>query len=290
MAVYERNYKRYVGALTPQWLRLFVLPRYAYQDVFRSKIFVVFFVICLLPPVVQAGRIYLFHNASKVFEAIPEAAEFFSQFLRIDADFFNIVMQVQCWLAFFAALFIGPGLISKDLANNGLPLYLSRPLSRPEYVLGKFSVLGILLSLITWVPGLGLYSLQSGYAGWSWAASNTRIAASILIGSWAWICTLAFLALALSAWVKWKPVAGFMMFLVFLGGGFFSLVVNALFRTDWGNMVNLAVVINRIWEGLLGLRPSVDLPIPAAWLSLIAFVSACIFLLHRKIRAYEVVS
>ena len=26
MAVYERTYKRYTGALTPQWTRLFVLP------------------------------------------------------------------------------------------------------------------------------------------------------------------------------------------------------------------------------------------------------------------------
>ena len=290
MAVYERTYKRYAGTLTPQWSRFLVLPRYAFLEVFRSKIFVVFFVMCLLPPLVQAGRIYLYHNAAKIFEAIPNAAEFFGQFLAIDADFFGLVMAVQCSLAFFAALFVGPGLVSQDLGNNGLPLYLSRPISRAEYVLGKFAVLGILLSLITWVPGMILYSLQSGYAGWGWAFQNLRLVAGIFVGAWAWICTISLLALALSAWVKWRPIAGFMMFMVFLGGGFFGLVINSLFRTDWGHLANLGVIIERIWEGLFGLRPSVDLPVWAAWVALAAFCSACIYLLDRKIRAYEVVS
>ncbi len=290
MAVYERTYKRYEGWLTPQPTRLFVLPRFALGEVFGSKPFLAFFILSLLPPLAQSGRIYLYHNAATIFEAIPDAAEFFSQFFAIDAKFFAMVMAVQCSFAFFAAMFVGPGLVSKDLSNNALPLYLSRPIARAEYVLGKFSVLGILLSLITWVPGLFLYFLQSGYAGWGWAFDNARLAASIFIGSWAWITTVAFLALALSAWVKWRPVAGFLMFMVFLGGGFFGMVINALFRTDWGNLANLGVVIGRVWEGLFGLPPEADLPAWAAWASLLTFIGACIYLLHRKIRAYEVVS
>jgi hypothetical protein len=39
-------------------------------------------------------------------------------------------------LALFLAAFIGPGLISPDLHNNALSLYLARPFSRAEYVLG----------------------------------------------------------------------------------------------------------------------------------------------------------
>ena len=54
---------------------------------------------------------------------------------------------------FFLAAFVGPGLISPDLSHNGLPLYLARPFSRAEYVLGKMSVLVGLMSLMTWIPG-----------------------------------------------------------------------------------------------------------------------------------------
>src|SRR5258707_13066390 len=51
----------------------------------------------------------------------------------------------------------GPPLVSRDLRNNALPLYLCRPFTRTEDVLGKMSVLLILLSAITWIPQLLLF-------------------------------------------------------------------------------------------------------------------------------------
>src|SRR6202008_2457253 len=71
------------------------------------------------------------------------------QLISIDNMFFFRYMSVQGALAFLMTAFAGPGLISPDLANGALPLYFYRPFSRVEYVLGKSSVLGILLSQIT---------------------------------------------------------------------------------------------------------------------------------------------
>ena len=63
------------------------------------------------------------------------------------------------------ALLVGPPLVSRDLRNNALPLYLCRPFSRTEYVMGKMSVMLILLSAITWVPQLLLFLFQSYLRG-----------------------------------------------------------------------------------------------------------------------------
>ena len=38
MAVYKRSYRGYAGPLTPTWSRFAILPRYAYRDLFQSKI------------------------------------------------------------------------------------------------------------------------------------------------------------------------------------------------------------------------------------------------------------
>ena len=65
--------------------------------------------------------------------------------------------------------------MAPDLTNNALPLYFSRPLSRFDYVLARLLVLVGLLSLVTWVPGLLLFAMQSGMAGWSWFAANWRL-------------------------------------------------------------------------------------------------------------------
>ena len=43
MAVYGRSYRRYAGVLTPTWSRFLIFPRYAYETVFKSKLFVGFF-------------------------------------------------------------------------------------------------------------------------------------------------------------------------------------------------------------------------------------------------------
>ena len=47
----------------------------------------------------------------------------------INGFFFQIFVGVQTGLAFLLTVLMGPPLISRDLANNALPLYLCRPLS-----------------------------------------------------------------------------------------------------------------------------------------------------------------
>lgn len=285
MAVYEQTYRRYTGPVTPAWERLLILPRYALGDVFKSKLFVAFFSLCFAYPLFCAAAIYLLHNADLLLALDADIGEL----VAIDADYFRLFVAVQGTFAFLTALFIGPGLVSRDLANNGLPLYLYRPFSRWEYVLGKFLVLALLLSAVTWVPGLLLFLLKGTLAGGGWVGENARIAFAIFTGSWVWIGVVSLLALAFSAWVRWRPVAGFLMLFVIFSGSAFSFLFNELFDTTWGSVINLQVMIYTVWSALFGLATS-DPPAWAAAISLVALGLFCLFLLHRKIRAYEVVS
>ena len=54
----------YLGKLTPEWSRFLVIPRHAFRDVFKSKLFTAFFVICFIPLLVEAILIYLHHNVN----------------------------------------------------------------------------------------------------------------------------------------------------------------------------------------------------------------------------------
>ena len=287
MAVYERTYKRYTAEVTPQWARFLVLPRYVFRDIFQSKLFLAFFVLSFVNPLFHGVVIYLAHHADFL-EAFPNIQ--LGELLAIDAKFFRRIMNVQVYFAFLLALFVGPGLVSRDLANNGLPLYLSRPISRGEYVLGKLSVLAILMSLVTWVAGWALFALQGNLEGWGWMMENLRLPVAIWLGSWAWILTVSLLALALSAWVKWRPVAAFMMLLTLLASAFFGSLISGLFRAQWAEMINLPIAISTVWDGLFGFESRTGLAIPLGWVSLLAVALASLFLLHRKIRAYEVIS
>src|ERR1700761_8108847 len=156
MAVYKRSYRGYTGSLTPAWSRFLVLYRFSWRTLFRSKVHSAFFVICFFYPLLCLLGIYANSNMSAFSFLGPRAGPV----LEVNGNFFALFLSVQAAFAFVLTAFIGPGLVSPDLANGALTLYLCRPLSRTGYVLGKMSVLFITLSWITWLPGLILFFAQ----------------------------------------------------------------------------------------------------------------------------------
>jgi ABC-2 type transport system permease protein len=299
MAVYKKTYRPYDGSLTASWSRFLVIPRYAFEDLQRSKFLTIFFWASLIPPLVHAILIYVQHNAS-VFNLV--GAQGANRLININVSFFLSALGWQSMLALFLASFIGPGQVSPDLANNGLALYLARPFSRVEYVLGKMSVLLILLSIMTWIPCMLLFGYQGYMEGWDWTKTNMRFASGIFFGSWIWIVILSLLALALSAWVKWKPAAGGLIFGVFFVAAGFGATINGVQRTTWGNLFNIRFLIGSVWVWLFegnantsggatffGSSQADAVPLWCCWAALATLCAICLYMLARKIRGMEVV-
>lgn len=284
MAVYRRSYKPYAGALTPAWSRFLVIFRYSRKSLFRSKVQTGLFVVCFFFPIACLMMIYLAHSAGFLAKiGIP------SQILSIDNNFFFRYMSTQGGLAFLLTAFAGPGLISPDLANGALPLYFCRPFSRAEYVLGKSSVLLILLSAVTWIPGLLLFVMQASLEGATWAWANLWIAGSLILSSLLWISILSLLAMALSAWVKWRVVAGALLLAVMFFGAGFGQAINAVLRTDSGYFLNLAYLMATVWNSLFRTDRMQAIPVSQASIALLFYCGVCLWLLLRKVRAYEVI-
>jgi ABC-2 type transport system permease protein len=300
MAVYKKTYRPYEGELTPSWSRFLVIPRYAFEELHGKRFLTIFFLASFIYPLICALIIYVQHNASALsLLGVQQGAR---NLISINVTFFMSLLGWQSMLALFLASFIGPGLVSPDLANNALSLYLARPFSRVEYVIGKMSVLAILMSLMTWIPGLLLFGLQGYLEGWQWMRDNARLASGMFFGSWVWILLLALLALALSAWVKWKPAAGGLMFGVFFVGSAFGAVINAVQRTRWGNLFNVGHLVGVVWvrlfegsnqttNGAVFFRAAQDevLPLWTCWAALTVLALICLYMLARKIRGAEVV-
>src|ERR1035441_10008900 len=156
MAVYKKTYRPYEGELTPGWRRFLVIPRYAFEDFHGKRFLSIFFLASFIYPLICALIIYVQHNASALSLLGVQGAR---GLISINVTFFMSLLGWQSVIALFMASFVGPGQVSPDLANNGLSLYLARPFSRVEYVLGKMSILVILMSLMTWIPGLLLFLL-----------------------------------------------------------------------------------------------------------------------------------
>jgi ABC-2 type transport system permease protein len=303
MAVYERTYKQFSGKLTPEWSRFLIIPRYAYRDVFKSKLFTAFFAICFIPLLVEAILIYLHHNVS----ALAILKVNVRELIPIDASFFQTFVNIQGGFAFFVALLVGPPQVSRDLRNNALPLYLCRPFSRAEYVLGKMSVLLILLSAMTWIPQLLLFLFQAYLEGAGWLGANLWIASAIVIGSVVWILLLALLSQVVSSSVKWRVIASAALLGIFFIPSVFGEVVNTIFLTRWGSIISIGALMKNISAGLFGtfVRSSGQVmdfdngvvrqitlqepPLWCSWAALFVICAICLALLSRRVKAYEVV-
>jgi|WetSurMetagenome_2_1015567.scaffolds.fasta_scaffold143459_2 ABC-2 type transport system permease protein len=286
MAVYRRRYRAYSGETTGLRSRPSVLTRYAFRELLGSRLFLVYCALCWAAPLVGMVLIYLHFNAFGL--AVLQTTV--AKLVPIDGMFFLRFLIIQTSLGTVLAAVVGPGLIAPDLTNSALPLYLSRPLTRTGYVAGKLAVLVALMSVLTWVPLELMFALQCGLAGWAWLAANAGIGLAILGSSLAWIGVVSLLTLALSAWVRWRPVATALVFGYFFVSAGLGTLINEVMATEWGDLVNVPELLRTLWFVLFRVPTESDMvPAVAAALALGATCALFVALLGRRIRAYHVV-
>src|SRR6478672_4261957 len=265
MAVYKRTYKAYAGRLTPEWSRFTVLSRYGFASLFDSRPFTAYAILCCVPFLLGAVVIYVMNTPS-----------------------------VQAWMGFVLTAWAAPGMITKDFANHAVQLYLSRPLSRTEYLLGKASVLVTLLSAITWIPTLLLFFLHGSLRGNGWIWKNLWLAGAIVVGGLLWIAVITLYSMALAVWVKWRIAATGLMFATFFLLPGLGEAVDAILRTHWGRLLNFPYVMSLVWSRLFRFTEiqrhgsQYDwIPLWAAWATLLGMCAFSLWLLNRRLKARE---
>lgn len=285
MAVYRRRYQA-AGRAAAGRLRFLVFARYALRELLAVRGFALYFVLCFAAPLVGAVIVYLHFNplGLKVLETSVR------ELIPIDRQFFLLFLLIQTGAGSLLAAVVGPGLVAPDLANNALPLYLSRPITRGDYIKGKLSVLVGLMSLLTWIPIMLLYVLQCVLAGWAWFAANLRIPIGILACSALWILVVSLLTLALSAWVRWRPIATLSVFGAFFISAAVGTLVSEILHTRWGSVLNVFKLMRFIWSDLFGVAPMPEaLPVGVSVAIVGLWCLLFLVMLVRRVRAYEVV-
>lgn len=288
MAVYRQGYTRYTGELTGHLARLMVLPKFAWRQLVKQRLITSVLVAAMFWPLACAAFVYIANRADLLADLTDFGGEI-PDVLSVDGEFFFVFMNVQSTFAIILAALAGPSLIAPDLAHGALPLYFSRPLSRVDYVLARLLVLVGLLSVVTWIPGLILFWMQSGMAGWAWFSANWTFGAAVFFGFLLWILLVGLVAMASSAYVRWRIVAGALTL-----GAFFVLagaaeLFNEVMRVEWASAFNPGRAVNQVWRSMLGAEP---FPGPSATQCLIAIaimMGLLLLVLERRLRPVQVV-
>ncbi len=289
MSLRRHGFRIHAGPWAHPFTRPLVIARYNLSGVFSSRLFTIFYVACFLPSCLCMVSIYLRYRLD-TFVGISggQWAEIGAAGILDDWLYYGI-LQPSEWVAFSIVLVVGPSLLAPDLKDNAMPLYLSRPVTKLQYLLGKVLVLLTLTAAVTWIPGLLLVLANAYYAEDGWLLNNLSVPIGLVGSCLVWTGCLSIIALALSAWVRWRPAAtlGFLGLFV-IGAG----IGNLLRATsgDWhGSVIILWDAIDVVGRDLFGANASEAMPLPWAWATLAAATALAFWALLHRIRAYEAV-
>ena len=296
MPIHTQDYRHWEGTLKLRhYTRWWIIAKAELKLLAQRKIVRL---IVAIPPLIyvfnHALLIYIFNQISDV-NQIPDAtlpfavnAELFQKFLfRIVPTWFVPIPTTM--LIALIAIFGGSGLIATDLKNNALSLYLSKPLSWIDYLIGKFAAIGILLGCLTVVPGLLLFLEHALLADVSFLKENYWLPFSIIAYSALLILSAGLLMLLFSSLTSNPRYATIGFCAVWFGSPIIQQLLKEITRTSKTAVVSIWANYDILGSALFDSSHSHAVHWGWSLLTLLGLIAFCIFVLHRRIRAVEIV-
>src|SRR4030095_1185210 len=210
MPIHDQSYRRYTGLRAVAGRSWLVIAWAAIRTFMRKRMFMGLMLFALAPFIVRAVQLWISANYPQASILTP-SAETFREFLE-QQDFFVFVITV----------YVGAGLIANDRRANALQIYLSKPLMRSEYILGKVAVLFSFLLLVTLIPALLLLLLKVLFDGnFTFLRNNLFLIPAITIGALVQVILASFTMLALSSLSKSARYVG----VLYVGITFFTSAI-----------------------------------------------------------------
>ncbi len=278
MPIHDQGYSRYRGTRAPSGRAWSVIALAGIRALMSRRAFIALFLLSWLPFFVRAVQIYAATN-------LPQAT-----FLTPDARMFRQFLEQQGPFLFFITVYAGAGLIANDRRANALQIYLSRPLARWEYVFGKFAILMTLLLFVTWVPGILLLLVQMVLSGsLRFLLENLFLFPAITVFSFIQVTTAASAMLALSSLSKSSRFVGILYAGLIVFSQAMYGVVYAITRDSHLAWMSVVSDLAQIGDAIFLLPTRFQMPVPVAVLMIGGLITVSGYVLHRRVRAIEVV-
>lgn len=281
MPIHRERYRRREGSewRGRAWL---VIAANGLRVLTRRRTFLFLMILAWIPAVVRAVQIYAAAN-------VPNVAQI--GFLSITAQTFRDFLNQQEPFVFFLTVYAGSGLVADDLRARALQLYLSRPVTRTQYIAGKAAILMIALASVTWLPAMLLLFLVPIFAGsMTFVFQNLYLIPAISAYAIIHVTLSAFMILALSSLSNSRWFVGVMYAgLAFFTHAMFGVIGAAVDGTMF-SWVSVFANLTQVGDVLFRMPPRYDTPAIVSALMLAAIIALSVFVLSRRIRAVEVVT
>jgi ABC-2 type transport system permease protein len=277
--IHDQSYRRYAGTREPRGGAWTVIASAGVRSLIRKRAFFGLLLFAWLPFVVRAVQIYIAAN-------FPQT----SPLLGLNAQTFRQFLDQQGTFVFFVTIYVGAGLIANDRRTNALQIYLSKPLTRAEYIAGKLAILVTFLGLVTWVPAILLLVLQIVFQGsFAFARQNLFLFPAITLFSMIQVLLASTTMLALSSLSTSSRYAG----ILYAGAVLFTdAMFNALRVITGGTMISwisFPANLAQIGDLIFRLPPRYETPWPVSLVAIVGLMVVSLSVLEGRVRGVEVV-
>jgi ABC-2 type transport system permease protein len=278
MPIHDQGYRRYLGSRAAVGRSWQVITFAGIKTVLSRRTFLGLLLVAWAPFVVRAVQVYVAANFQQASFLAPKAETFF-EFLGQQGVF-----------VFFVTIYVGAGLIANDRRANALQVYLSKPLTRAEYVAGKLGILFLFLVTVTWLPAILLLVMQILFAGsLRFLSENIFLLPAITLFALLQVIVASTAMLALSSMSKSSRFVGVM----YAGLIFFTSALFQAIRGITGDSsfawISPTDTLQQIGQLIFRLPPSYDLPPLGAIVALLVLIGGSLWILERQVRGVEVV-
>ena len=248
MPIHDQGYRRYRGDRARTGAGWIVIARAGIRTFVAKRQLLALLLVSWVPFVGRAAQIYFAANVPQARDLLAVKAETFRQFL-----------DQQEFFVFFVTVYVGAGLIANDRRANALQIYLSKPLTRAEYVFGKLAVLVSFLLLVTWVPAMLLLLVQIAFAGnFTFLMNNAFLFPAITVLSVVEVLLAASTMLALSSLSKSSRYVGVLYTAVIFFSAAIYRVVYAVTRSSALSWLSPGASVEQIGNVIFRLKAPYD--------------------------------
>ena len=280
MPIHDQGYRRYGGLKARTGTGWMVIARAGIRSQLAKRAFLGLLLLSFLPFFARAIQIYLAVNFPQTGDLLAVKPDLFRQFLD----------QQQIWV-FFITVYVGAGLIANDRRANALQIYLSKPLTRAEYIFGKLAILMAFLLLVTWVPALLLLIVQIAFAGnFSFLLKNLYLFPAITVFAFIQVTMVAAAMLALSSLSKSsRYVAILYAAVIFFSQAIYG-VLTVVTRSTQLSWISFPANLSQLGDVIFRMPSKYETPWPVALLMIVGLIAVSGFILERRVRGIEVVA
>ena len=278
MPIHDQGYRRYIGSKAAVGKSWQVITRAGVRTVLAKRSFIALMLLAWAPFVVRAVQVYIAANFAQ------------ASFLAPQAETFLEFLEQQGVFVFFVTIYVGAGLIANDRRANALQVYLSKPLTRAEYVAGKFAILFLFLVSVTWLPAILLLIVQIMFAGsFAFVRDNIFLLPAITLFALLQVLVAAMTMLALSSSSKSSRFVGIMYAgLIFFTAAFFQALRGITGSSNWA-WLSPTDTLEQLGAYIFRMDPPYTLSPVFAIVAVIVLVAGSAWILERRVRGVEVV-